>query len=167
MGTRLGQQRFVNGIRVFRRNWTQREFYEERVSIVPITGCWMWMSWIDKCGYGKMAGPGHSQLAHRCSYEHFVGPIPAGMELDHKCRNRWCINPSHLEPVSGYENQRRGDGIGGRNLRKTHCPSGHPYSGDNLIQRVQRNGRINRQCRSCQTMRRRGLWREPPKDGGA
>lgn len=80
-------------------------------------------------GYGQV-GVGSRQKrisAHRLSYETFVGPIPEGLEIDHLCRNRACINPDHLEPVTTGENTRRGP----RCQRRT-CPKGHPYTPENL-----------------------------------
>ncbi|HEY8766071.1 MAG TPA: HNH endonuclease signature motif containing protein [Dehalococcoidia bacterium] len=73
-------------------------------------GCWPWTGVIHPLGYGHVNIPGtrNPQMAHRASYEFFVGPIPDGLELDHLCRNRGCVNPSHLEPVTHLENVRRG-----------------------------------------------------------
>ena len=110
------------------------------------SGCIEWIAGTQGEGYGQFfrgrTVPGeHGKIAaHRWSYEYHVGPIPAGMEIDHLCRNRLCVNPEHLEPVTSQENISRSHGNG----RKTHCPSGHPYSGDNL--RVYRGTRF---CRAC------------------
>ncbi len=83
--------------------------------------------------------------AHRFSYRHHVGEIPEGLELDHLCRIRHCVNPLHLEPVTGKVNLMRGDTHAAINASKTHCPYGHQYSGDNL--RIAYNGQ--RFCRAC------------------
>lgn len=78
---------------------------------VDHTGCWRWLGNISR-GYGRCKGdpesPQKTRLAHRVFYEHHVGPIPEGLELDHLCRNRWCVNPEHLEPVTRAVNVRRG-----------------------------------------------------------
>lgn len=81
---------------------------------------------------------------HRVVYELVVGPIPDGMQLDHLCRQRACCNPDHLEPVTCLVNVRRGIGHGS----ETHCPKGHPYSGENL-QIHQNKGGPRRVCKQC------------------
>lgn len=92
--------------------------------------------------------------AHRLAYEELRGPIPSGLELDHKCRVRGCVNPWHLEPVTTAENIRRGIGRPAENARKAVCLRGHPLSGDNLYRSP--SGLGGRRCRSC----RRGTWRQ-------
>jgi HNH endonuclease len=67
-------------------------------------GCWVWKRALQKDGYGIV----HGALAHRRYYELLVGPIPDGLEIDHLCRNRACVNPDHMEPVTKNENRRRG-----------------------------------------------------------
>lgn len=101
-------------------------------------GCWFWNGGLNDDGYGIFANSCGSQFAHRFVYEKLVGPVPKGKEIDHLCRVRRCVRPSHLEPVTHAENIARGDYSGNMNLAelkraKTHCPQGHPYSGDNLI----------------------------------
>src|ERR1035437_6893898 len=91
--------------------------------------CWNWTAHTDGMGYGQLAKPGqHGGLvvAHRFAYELLVGPIPEGLQLDHLCRNRACVNPDHLEPVTRRVNILRGVGFGAVNAKKTECPRGHP-----------------------------------------
>lgn len=114
-------------------------------------GCWEWRlsRWR---GYGQIGVPtgrsgSRTRQAHRVAYELFIGPIPEELTLDHLCRNKGCVNPEHLEPVTIGENVRRALDIPRRNPQrdKTHCPAGHSYSGDNL--RITKDGR--RRCRKC------------------
>ena len=106
--------------------------------------CWPWPGRIHPEGYGQTFWNGHRMNAHRAMYELLIGPIPTGLDLDHLCRNRSCVNPAHLEPVTRRENIRRGE-TGSWFRSKTHCPRGHPYSGANLI--VRKGG--GRKCRTC------------------
>lgn len=74
------------------------------------TPCWVWQRTIGRKGYGTIWDPGRQKLAraHRFFYERFIGPIPTGLQLDHLCRIRACVNPAHLEPVTQPTNQQRG-----------------------------------------------------------
>jgi hypothetical protein len=74
----------------------------------PASGCWNWQRSLSDDGYGYFRHRGRMIFAHRWSYEKLVGPIPEGLDIDHKCRNRRCINPAHLEPVPRVVNVRRG-----------------------------------------------------------
>lgn len=105
--------------------------------------CWLWTGHINTSGYGQIRWGGPKARAHRIAYELEVGPIPEGLELDHLCRVRHCVNPSHLEPVTRRVNVHRGEGGAGRNSRKTHCPRGHAY--DYAV-----GGR--RYCRTCRAV---------------
>lgn len=113
------------------------------------SGCIVWLGGTNGVGYGLFyVGEGRSArtYAHRWSYEYHVGPIPEDLHVDHLCRNRACVNPAHLEPVTVRENLLRGEGPSAANARKTHCPKGHPLSGDNLYVHPRK---IMRRCREC------------------
>lgn len=85
-------------------------FVEGHHYSISESGCWVWQHRIDRTGYGRTrkGSGGTNRLAHRVAYENLVGPIPSGLELDHLCRVRACINPKHLEPVTRQENVLRG-----------------------------------------------------------
>jgi len=110
--------------------------------------CWPWVAAVTHTGYGRINIGGTIKRAHRIAYELVKGPIPEGLELDHLCRNRACINPDHLEPVTHAVNMRRGYSA---NAAKTHCPQGHEYSDANTY--TYSDGR--RMCRHCQRDRGR------------
>jgi hypothetical protein len=111
------------------------------------TGCWLWTASLDSHGYGQIGsgGSGGKLLrAHRAVWLETVGPLEDGEILDHLCSVRRCINPDHLEPVSLGENNRRGNGWGGRNAKKSHCPQGHEFTEHNTYKYG-----TTRQCREC------------------
>lgn len=108
-------------------------------------GCWRWTGALNGEGYSNFSVPGIGRSAHRFAYVAFVGPVPAGLTLDHLCRNRACVRPEHLEPVSNRENVLRGIGISAKNAVKVACLQGHPYSAENTY--VTPDGR--RGCRTC------------------
>lgn len=89
--------------------------------------CWLWTGRLNRDGYAEMKLHGRTLMAHRVAYQELVGRIPDGLELDHRCRVRHCVNPEHLEPVTDRENSLRSDSIPAANARKTHCDHGHPF----------------------------------------
>lgn len=119
--------------------------------VVTEGGCWEFTGTRDKNGYGFVSVEGVQRRVHRFVYETIQGPIPAGMQLDHLCRNPPCFNPGHLEVVTPRENTLRGVSIQARNATKTHCLRGHPFAGENLL--VSTGG--ERVCLACKRIRKR------------
>jgi len=108
------------------------------------SACWLWTGARNRNGYGSFLVNGKSMLAHRFAYTEFVGSLSADLQIDHLCRVRHCVNPAHLEAVTQSENLRRSP-LMDHKSHKTHCPHGHPYSGDNLYI----NSVGYRECRTC------------------
>ncbi len=128
------------------------ERFESKYIPEPNSGCWLWTGYLDHDGYGQFTayaiGRRAVQIrAHRWSYEHFRAPIPEGLQIDHCCRVRCCVNPSHLEPVTCKVNVHRGKGLAVQNIKKTHCPKGHPYDESNTLHQGKETARRCRICR--------------------
>ena len=125
----------------------------DKVVPEPMSGCWLWVGATNPKGYGhsskRVDGSLTTSTSHRVAYIALVGSIPDGLVLDHKCRTRCCVNPDHLEPVTGTQNTLRGISIHAANARKTHCINGHAFEGDNLITKYRANGNQRRDCRAC------------------
>ena len=117
--------------------------------------CWIWKGNINADGYGRIKHDGKMRRSHRLLWESLNGPVPAGKQLDHLCRCRHCIRPSHLEVVTSQLNTLRGQGPAAKNAVKTHCKSGHVLEGRNLVIGSDRNGRKRRACRECSNARGR------------
>jgi HNH endonuclease len=115
--------------------------------------CWLWQATINYKGYGQVGVFGVVKAAHRVAYLLNGGVIPDGLQIDHLCRVRSCVNPRHLEPVSQYENQIRSPiSMVSTNIAKTHCPHGHPYDDANT-HITTKGGRSCRTCRNACTAR--------------
>lgn len=113
--------------------------------------CWVWLGSLNHAGYGRIMVNGKRQMVHCYSYETLMGKsIPSGLVIDHLCRNRRCINPSHLEPKTRKENILAPGSLSSVAIikfqkTKTHCPSGHKYTTENTYL----NKRGHRHCKVC------------------
>ncbi|MEU5330906.1 HNH endonuclease signature motif containing protein [Streptomyces parvus] len=130
------------------RDWTDR--FLDKISESE-SGCWEWTGHVKPNGYGQVRINRRPLHAHRVAYEAMRGPIPPGLVIDHLCRNRRCVRPEHLEPVSHRTNILRGEGPAARHARQTHCLRGHPFNAANTY--VSPRGARN--CRACRAERKR------------
>ena len=143
----------------------------QRIRVLE-NGCWLWVGHRNRTGYGQFHSQRRTVQAHRLAYETLVGPIPIGLQSDHLCHgadancgggdgclHRACVNPSHLEPVTGRENVLRGNTIIARCAAATACPSGHPYDASNtyITPLGKRDCRVCRQEAGQRFRQRQGL----------
>jgi hypothetical protein len=131
----------------------ENRFWAKVAVVGNVCECWLWIASKSTGGYGSFrAALSKSQGAHRFAYELMRGPIPAGLQLDHLCRVRHCVNPYHLEAVTCGENVRRGEAASKAkawHAAITHCTKGHEYTVENT--KFAPNG--TRYCRECNRLR--------------
>lgn len=113
--------------------------------------CWIWTASLNSFGYGKFWDGVRIIGSHRWSYEFLRTEIPEGLDLDHLCRTKACVNPWHLEPVTRGENTRR------HFSQVTHCPQGHAYDEGNTRMEPCRSFLVRR-CRTCANDRSRARY---------
>jgi len=130
-------------------------------------GCWLWTGHLNDGGYAQTAmsakavgdytpGARYRCTVHRWTYELHIATIPAGLDLDHLCRVRHCVNPWHLEPVTRSVNLKRAVGIGSQWSKRTHCKNGHEYTAENTYRSARDNARVCRQCQRDRNRNRKG-----------
>lgn len=125
---------------------------------VSLSGCWLWLNRLDSWGYGQYYTNGKRPLAHRFAYIALVGPFPEGLESDHLCRVRHCVNPAHIEPVTRAENVRRGLVAEANRSRKgtkrPFCRRGHEMTPENTYLYPPSSSSFGRRgCHKCSQMR--------------
>ncbi len=125
---------------------TEEDFW---LKVNKTDDCWLWLASRDRTGYARFVMSGKRTLVHRFAYEALVGPIPEGLELDHLCRVRHCVNPAHLEPVTPKVNVLRSEGLAAINAAKVVCVNGHAFTEENtyILKSGSRVGK--RACRIC------------------
>jgi HNH endonuclease len=125
------------------------------------SGCWNWIGYVNDNGYGIFSINNKQYRAHRVSYEIYTSSVPLSLDLDHLCRNRRCVNPNHLEPVTRKVNLMRSETAclsGGmstarKKMSNNFCNRGHQYTKENTRIRVDHKGRRSRVCRTCRNKR--------------
>lgn len=143
------------------------------VQLIDESNCWTFGGYRAR-GYGRASFRGKDVSAHRLVYELLRAVVPAGLQLDHLCHtrdeqcpggyscpHRACVNPDHLEIVTCQENVLRSRGLAAQFAKKTHCPLGHPYSGDNLYQ-----CKDYRACKECWRINARKRYHRKKQQGG-
>jgi hypothetical protein len=130
---------------------TPEERFQQKHIVLLATRCWQWIGPLFERGYGQFYVDGRNWRAHKWSYEHLVGPVPEGLQLDHflfpdRCIGPSCVNPEHLRPVTALENTLRGDTITSLNRAKTHCVHGHEFTPEN----TRWGPGPRRYCRKCE-----------------
>lgn len=131
--------------------------------------CWAWCGARDRNGYGHVGIHGKHVPVHRAFYEFYIGEVPPGLELDHLCRRRNCVNPWHMEPVTRTVNMQRAIGVGQydrSHLKATHCTAGHELTAENVYV----SGKYKkRRCRICARARARAKYQREKavSSGGA
>lgn len=141
-----------------------RERIENSVAVNE-NGCWIWQKHISQTGYGQISVGSRSDssrqntVAHRASFKSFVGPLIKGMQIDHLCRVRACVNPEHLEQVTPKENVHRSNAVYKHSIAKAHCPQGHEYTEANTYERETPAGGRSRSCIECSKARTKARYK--------
>lgn len=139
-----------------RKNYRRpmKDRFDDGYTPEPNTGCWLWTGSLTTSGYGQFSWKRRMMQAHRLSLELRGVAIPEGMVVDHVCRVRSCVNPDHLRVVTQRQNVlENSESLPAKQVRRTHCPKGHPYSGDNLSKSAP-----HRVCMTCKRASDRRIY---------
>jgi hypothetical protein len=123
-------------------------WFRDMSEVDAVTGCWLWRLTVDSSGYPKIYG----RNAHRVVYAIVHGSVGSGLQVDHLCRVKRCVNPDHLEAVTPRENTLRSANTAANNARKTHCKRGHPLDAADVYL-MKGKGRT---CNACRRLLRSG-----------
>lgn len=116
----------------------------------PTSECWLWTGY-KQAGYGRAYWQGANTRVHKIVYTELVAEIPSGYELHHKCSNKHCANPSHLEVLTKADHSRLSPALlimATRNRARTHCSKGHAWTKENTLWYTYKN-KTGRRCRKC------------------
>lgn len=142
------------------------ERFLRKISIDSRTDCWNWTAGKTSLGYGVFSIKHSSYRAHRVSWAIFNGSLSSGLVLDHKCKNRMCINPDHLREVTRKVNTlENSNGPAYLNSIKTHCRNGHALTPDNLTSN--KNERVCLTCNRISDAKRQREKRKKNKENAS
>ncbi len=129
-----------------------------KVSVLKKRQCWEWKSSLSN-GYGKISKNNYPISAHVAAFEFFNGKVPNGLWVDHKCRNKKCVNPNHLRAVTPKINAiENSESTAAINSRKTHCKHGHEFNVSNTVIKTYIDRPSTRVCRICRDLRNKNRY---------
>jgi HNH endonuclease len=141
---------------------TNISLFASQITEGPTGECWPWNGTKTNAGYGTFLCEGVKRTAHSIAYRFFVGEVPSGCHVHHKCRNRSCCNPAHLECLGAKRHRKEHEPAllemtRKREEKRTHCKRGHPLSGENLY----KSKPGSRRCATCSRDKAREFARRP------